>query len=285
MLITRRQGRLTLVTQPDHGRLAGQLGARWGNEQFATPTPREALLVAATHHDDGWFELDGQPAFNDDAQRPAHFVELPLPQTVGPYGRGVDSVYARDPYGGALVSMHWAGLYSKRWGLQAGGPAPHPLAAELVAEQERRWVAAVREAWDQSGLRSEFEANTWHAYEVLQALDFISLAVCLLDPEQPSGGREELPMPVTLPHVDQPAGARIVPTVPLAAGGEHRDVKLWVSESGTVMLDPYPFGEQRFQLELPARELEDRRYSSAEEAAAAYHGATVRKLRVTIAAA
>jgi hypothetical protein len=285
MLITRRQGRLTLVAQPDHGGLAGQLCERWGNEQFATPTPREALLVAAAHHDDGWFELDGQPAFNDDAQRPAHFVELPLPKTVGPYGRGVDSVYARDPHAGALVSMHWAGLYSKRWGLQSGGPAPYPLAAEVVAEQECRWVAAVREAWDQSGLRSEFEANTWHAYEVLQALDFISLAVCLLDPEQPSGGGEELPMPVTLPHVDQPPGKRIIPTVPLAAGGEHRDVKLWVSEPGTVMLDPYPFGEQRFQLELPAREMEDQRYGSAEEAAAAYREAPVRKLRVTIAAA
>jgi hypothetical protein len=91
-------------------------------------------------------------------------------------------------------------------------------------------------------------------------------------------------MPVTLRHVEQPAGARIVPTVPLAAGGDHRDVKLWVSETGTVLLDPYPFADASFQLELPARELVDRRYSSAEEAAAAYHEAPVQALRVAIAA-
>jgi hypothetical protein len=68
------------------------------------------------------------------------------------------------------------------------------------------------------------------------------------------------------------------------AGSEHRDVTLWVAEPGIVVLDPYPFGERSFELELPARELEDRRYGGAEDAATAYHETVVRALRVTIAA-
>jgi len=284
MLISRRPGLLQLVSHPDHGRLAGTLGGHWGNEQFATPVPIEALRTAATHHDDGWRELDDRPTFNAEAQRPAHFLELSLPDTVGPYGRGVDEVYARNPHAGALVSMHWAGLYSTRWGLQAGDPVPHPAAAQVVAEQERRWIAALREAWAHSGPRSEFEAHSWHAYEVLQALDFISLALCLLDVGRAASVGEPVPMPVTLPHVDQPDAPRTVPSVPRGPGSSHVDVRLWVAEPQVVVLDPYPFDAPRFEVEVPLRELEDRSYASAEEASRAYYGAEVDPRRMTIAA-
>lgn len=270
MLISRRAGRLQLVTHPDHGVFAGAICEQWGNDRFRMPAPRDALLDAATHHDDGWAELDGRPVFNESEARPAHFLELALPDTVGPYGRGVDSVYARDPLAGALVSMHWAGLYRTRWGLQGGGPVGHPMAAEIVAAQEPRWTAALGEAWGGQGLRSEFEAEVWHAYEVLQALDFISLALCLLDLEQPTADAEAVAMPPTLPTIDQPAGGRVVPNVPTAVAGEHVDVTLQVASAGHVTLDPYPLAGPRVELTLPVRELEDRRYASEQEAAAAF---------------
>ena len=283
MLITRRDTGLCLITHPDHGRLAGDLYRRWGNERFTRPAADDALQTAATHHDDGWQELDSQPAFNPDEGRPAHFLELALEQTVGPYARGVDTVYARDPYAGALVSMHWAGLYRTRWGLQGGKPVPHPLAAEVVAEQERRWVAALREVWDGRGLRSEFERHTWHAYEVLQALDFLSLALSLLDTARPDAG-DPVAMPGTLPTIEQPTGARSIPAVPLTPSGEHVDVTLRVTAPHVVELDPYPFGERRFEVSVPARRLEDRRYPSAEESADAYRRASPEPIMIALAA-
>lgn len=284
LLITRRDGRLCLITHPDHGRLAGELCRRWGNDRFAAPAPAEALLIAAIHHDDGWEELDGRPTFNADQGRPAHFLEVPLEQTVGPYGRGVDTVYERDPYAGALVSMHWAGLYRTRWGLQAGNPVPHPLAGEVVSNQERRWVAALREAWGGSGPRSEFERHTWHGYEVLQALDFLSLALCLLDTERPSHPGEVVPMPGTLPNVEQPTGARSIPSVPLEAGGTHVELTMRVTAPRRVTLDPYPFSEPAFEVAVPARWLEDRRYASAEESAGAYHATAPELVTILISA-
>ena len=284
MLVTRRGSVLHLVTHPDHGRLAGDLAARWGNDRFRAPEARPALLRAATHHDDGWAELDDRPAYSEAAQRPAHFLELGLEQTVGPYRRGVDAVYAEDPHAGALVSMHWAGLYSTRWGLQGGAPVGHPLAGEVVAQEERRWVAALRESWGYEGLRSRFEADSWHAYEVLQTLDFLALALSLLDLSQPTRSEDPVFMPVTLPTVDQPPGARLIPGVPTEVGGEHVELTVRVAAPGRVILDPYPLDAPELTVELPGRELEDQPYSEA-EAVDAYHAAPVRVAAITLAAA
>ncbi len=284
MLVTRRHGSLWLITHPEHGRIAAELCRRWGNERFQRPDHADTLELAAAHHDDGWYELDGRPSFNAEQARPAHFLELPLEVTVGPYGRGVDSVYARDRHVGALVSMHWAGLYHTRFGLHGGAPVAHPLAVEVVAEQDHRRVAALREAWGGHGLRSEFERQTWYAYELLQALDLMSLALGLIDLGQRSNG-DPVPVPSTLARVEQPEGARSIPAVPIAPGGPYTELRLAVTGRGAVVVDPYPFSEPSFELELSARPLEDRRYESADEAARAYHDAPVETIEVRVGAA
>lgn len=281
MLVTRRDGELWLITHPEHGRVAGELCGRWGNDLFQRPAQHEALVIAATHHDDGWYELDGRPSFNAEEARPAHFLELPLEVTVGPYGRGVDSVYARDGHAGALVSMHWAGLYHTRFGLHGGEPVGHPLAVEVVAEQDHRRIAALRDAWGGHGLRSEFEHQTWYAYELLQALDLMSLALGLVDLTEPATD-DSVPVPSTLGRIDQPRGARSIPAVPVAPGGPYVELTVRIPSAGVVSLDPYPFAQPAFQLEVSARRLEDRRYGTAEEAARAYHAADARAIRIQI---
>jgi hypothetical protein len=271
VLVSRRHDGHAFVKQYDHGALAGELAERWGNERFAPVSERfaAALTFAAAHHDDGWRELDDLPAWNEEAGRPAHFLELPLERTVPPYGRGVDSVYARDPLAGALVGMHWTGLYSGRWGLQSsGGPVPHPLAEGVVVEQERRRQEILREAWDFEGPRSEFEAAAWHAYEILQALDVTSLALSLLDPSEPTAPEAEpLLLTSTLFAVEQPPGARILPSVPTGPLGEHLDLRFEVNETGTATIDPWPFAEPSLDLELPAQRLAEVGRPQAEGAA------------------
>ena len=287
MLVTKRGDGFRLVTQYEHGALAGELAERWGNDRFAMPAEplAAALTVAAAHHDDGWRELDDLPAYNPDAGRPAHFLELPLERTVPPYGRGVDSVYARDTLAGALVHAHWTGLYSGRWGLQSSsGPVPHPLAEEVVAKGEPRRQSALRQAWGFDGLRSEFEANAWHAYEVLQALDVTSLALSLLDPTVPSDPGAEPPLiTTTLFPVEQPPGGRILPSVPTAPLGEHLDLTLRVPEPGLAAIDPWPFTEPNFTVELPSRSLA-RDGLDEDRSRAAYRAAAIEPIRWTLAA-
>ncbi|MFT3864266.1 MAG: DUF3891 family protein [Solirubrobacterales bacterium] len=257
MPVSSRAPGWTLVGHADHGVLAGELATHWGNAAFAAPTMSEALEIAARHHDDGWRELDDLPLHDAAADRPAHFLEVPLERSVPPYGRGVDSIYDRDPLAGVLADMHWTGLYSARWGLAAGaGPVPHPLAAQVVAERDERRLAALREAWAFAGPRSEFEADTWHAYEVLQALDLISLALSVVDPARPtSADTEPVPLPATLAAVEQPVAPRLLPAVPKAKLGERVDLRLDVPAPGVAAIAPWPFATERFAVELPARSL------------------------------
>jgi len=284
VLVSRRGGRLALVTQRDHAALAGWFAEHWGNEQFVVPAPREALVIAATHHDDGWLELDGRPMYNAARQRPAHFIELPLTETVGPYGRGVESVYARDAHAGALVSMHFSGFYTGRWGLGGGDGAPsrNELAREVVAVQEARWMPALREAWGYRGRRSEFDAGTWHAYEVLQAVDLLSLAHGLADLERAAPAIEPIDVTSTLARTEQTAGPRFVTGVPVRAGGPYVAITLTVTEPGRVQLDPYPLRERELEFVLPVREIDDRVYGDADDAARAFHSAPVREMRVAV---
>ena len=281
MLVIRRDGRLVLVTQPEHAAVAGTLARHWGNRQFTTPVAHEALICAAEHHDDGWFELDGRPMFNHQRQRPAHFIELPLTDTAAPYARGVESVYERDQHAGVLVSMHFSGFYTSRWGVDGGAPSDNPLALDVVATQEARWMRALRDVWGYRGRRSEFEANNWHAYEILQAVDLMSLALCLMDVERPSA---EHPVDVanSLASIDQVAGPRLITGVPGAPGGPYATLQLTVTAPGAVQVEPFPFAEPELELLIAVRELEDRRYAGPDEAADAFRAAAVRELSVTI---
>ena len=283
MLVTEREGTLACVTQSDHGRVAGALAEQWGNATFETGDPREPLIGAATHHDDGWRALDDVPALNLDAMRPAHFLEVPLPQTIAAYAGGVEEIYAADPHVGVLVSMHWAGLYSSRWGIQESPALEAPAARAAVRDQERRWHRAARDLWDFQGLRSDFEARLWHSYAVLQALDFLSLFLCLVDVEQ-SSERSTAPvmMPDTLRDTVQRPGARLLPSVPTRRGGEHVTLTLTVSAPRVVTVEPFPFAAAKVEVEIPLRRLPRVRYASAPAAADAYRSAVVSPLPCTL---
>jgi Protein of unknown function (DUF3891) len=282
VLVTRRVSGLTLITQPDHAALAGRMAESWGNEHFATPAARDALICAAVHHDDGWQHLDSQPTYNPEQQRPAHFTELPLSESAGPYARNVESVYERDRRAGALVGMHFSGFYTNRWGVGAGAASESPLALQIVAEQEARWTPALRAAWGNRGPRSEFDAETWHAYEVLQAVDLLSLALGLMDLERPADG-EPVDVTSTLTRVDQVPGARSVSGVPRAIGDPDRaTITVQPIGPGSITLDPYPFRQPELHLAVPVRELENRPYESAQVAAEAFHAAEPREMVLTL---
>ena len=286
MLVTRRHGELELLTQPDHAGIAGALAELWGGGGFEVPAPRAALLCAATHHDDGWLELDTQPAYNPDAARPAHFTEIPLAESVGPYGRGVRSVYARDQLAGVLCSMHWSGFSTSRWGAGGDRASENPLALEVVASQEARWMPALREVWGNRGRRSEFDAHAWHAYEILQAVDLLSLGLGLMDADIPGDGHEPVAVAASLSTVEQGASPRTIGNVPLAAGVGAKTVTLTLTAlgRGRVELEPYPLVGERAVIEIPVRRIPDRRYGSPAEASSAYHAARPQSRQVELVA-
>ena len=225
--------------------------------------------------------------FNRSAGRPAHFTELPLTVTVGPYGRGVESVYDRDPHAGALVSMHWSGFSTSRWGAGGAHATDDPLALDVVARCEARWMPALRQAWGNRGRRSEFDAATWHAYEVLQAVDLLSLGLGLIDLETPGTRAEPIRIERTLSSLDQAPGPRTVTSAPERAGGAVVTLAMRVvaSDAGAgarVEIEPWPLDGPELELAMPVRAIEDRVYESAADAEAVYQTAAVTERRVTL---
>jgi hypothetical protein len=281
MLVSRRDGKLTLVTQSDHGRLAGALAERWGNDDFAACALQETLVYTAAHHDDGWMPLDEVPTWQPDEQRPAHFLEVPLPTVVEAYTRGVDAMYEASPLAGSIESMHFTGFYRARWGMDDAPHVDHPAVPDVVEAEEERRARGIRDSWPTDRARSDFERDVWHAYEVLQVLDLLSLCLCLVDLSRESQAETQV-MARTLFSIDQEPSRRIILRAPRSNEGDRVDLTVSVAAAEVVTVDPFPFSEREIAVEVPARLLEATRYGSAEEAAEAYHAASVHTLRCSL---
>jgi hypothetical protein len=283
MLISTREDGLHLVSQGEHGRVAGAMAAVWGNDRFPPSSVPTSLTIAATRHDDGWRRLDEAPLINAEEGRPAHFLEVPITESAGPYGAGVDAIYEQDLRAGVLASMHRSGLWASRWGIHDAPPVDHPLAREVVAYEDGRIAAGSRALWEaQGGLRSAFQAELWRDYETLQALDLLSLALSLLDTSVVSDASVSAPlMSSTLRPLKQPPGARLIECVP-AAGGRHLDLRLEVVEPGLVAIDPFPFAASEVELAVMARVLSAAPLGDAQSVVRAYHAAELATSAVTL---
>jgi hypothetical protein len=274
MLISRRDGQLKLVTQPDHGRLAGALAEQWGNAEFEPAALQATLIYTAAYHDDGWQALDAGPVWEPHQQRPAHFLEVPLPVVTAAYTDGVDAMYEAAPLAGALVSMHFTGFFRSRWGMDDAPHVDHPDVPGIVTHEEQRKTRAIRDSWPADQPRADFERDIWHSYEILQVLDLLSLFICLVDLSRESTAETHV-MARTLFSIDQEPTRRTILRAPRTNGGDRVDLTVSLTAPNVVAVDPYPFADAEISVEVPARVLEDRPYTSADEAAEAYRAAPV----------
>jgi hypothetical protein len=194
-----------VVFQTDHADLSGAMARAWAEKG----PHHDSLVVAAERHDDSWAVWEQAPQV-DGTGKPVNFLEVGVPAHLAFYRAGIAAITEQDAYAGLLVSMHGAGIYRQRYGLDPGlGLA---RAAEVqdevdafVAEQEAKF----------GGDLGEHRAD----YELLQLYDRLSLYFCLRDVE--AGEEAEL------------QGYRFEPVAP------------W-----HVRLDPYPFAESPARFEL-----------------------------------
>ena len=92
-----------LIAQHDHALLAGTLAEQFGNEYFATPEPRDSVLIAVSQHDCGWPLHDDQPTLNK-SDHPLDVFETPQNIALEVWTASVDRAAAKDPYAGLLVA-------------------------------------------------------------------------------------------------------------------------------------------------------------------------------------
>ncbi len=259
MIVQPRASELLLIRQTDHAALSGDLAAHWGNTEFTPPAPRESMVLAAAHHDDGWRAWETAPRVDARTQRPYQFTDLPLAEHAAFYLTGIEDVAARDAYAGLLVCLHLSGLYQRRFGIDPGIPVKRlspeedrtrgevldQLAARQQALRQRLAASAVP-------VRLLEEGHVWANYKLLQIFDRLSLYFCTRPPR-----------PMTL--------------APAPADCNGRDVELSLEPVGgqAVRLTPWPFEVSPLPVRVRASVVPDRAYRGDSDFRATFAAAPV----------
>ena len=241
-----------LVAQPDHAALCGLFAERWGSRRadLAFGEPREPVIFAAREHDNGWAEWEAAPTVDPETARPRHFTEMPVREVLPIWRRGPRRAAGHDPYAGLLVSLHGTRLLRHR---HAGGRDAPEDREELrrFLEETEGFQAEVREAL---GLQDAVVAA--HS-RLIAAWDRLSLLVCC--GPIPAASLEEVPAR---------GGAILVQIIP---SGER-----------SAALEPYPFGGEALELDVPARRVPARPYPTSEAIREALAVAPAETLRFTL---
>lgn len=117
MILSRWQGHLLVVPQPEHGTQTGLFAAAWGNEDVVPVRERAAATtLAARHHDDGWLLWERHPSIDPSTSQPVQFAKVVPTEHVPAYRAGIARLAQLDPWAGLLASMHGSGLYNDRFG-------------------------------------------------------------------------------------------------------------------------------------------------------------------------
>lgn len=220
-----------LVRQVDHQEQCALMAEAWGNDGFARLEAHDSAVLAARCHDEGWRAWEDAPRVGADG-RPIDFPDIDRAEHVALYTAGIDAACARDARAGLLVSMHGAGLYRGRLGLDAlvrpAGDRPPVVEAFLEHEDAR-----------QGGLRARLgdgpgvDRWAWAAYRLLQACDLLSLALVW----GRLAGRE-----VVLPRVPRDEGDALGVDITVRPAGRWR-----------ATCDPWPFAGRELALPVAAR--------------------------------
>ncbi len=257
MIVTEQGGELWVMRQGDHGRQAGEMARLWGDGSAERPELDGAVCLAIEKHDFGWSKPDSQVLYDPDAGRPLDFRKIDLRNHLEFYRTGYEQALALDPYSGMMVGMHWIGLYTRRFGYDPtfAYEIPGELAAifeETVAWQEKEWVDIKRGLWSTSERRRDFEDRVWMHYELVQAMDRLSLFLHMTGPNQ----RADVTLGPVRFRVDAPM----------------EQVSVRAHGNGEISLSPFPFGDE-FRTAITVRRIPHRRYETQEDAFETLKGA------------
>jgi len=251
MILSRYDGRLLVVRQPDHGTQTGLIAAAWGNDEVPAVTEhREASRLAAAHHDDGWAIWERHPDLDPHTRQPIQFHQVKPREHVPAYRVGIERAAQLDPWAGLLVSMHGAGLYNDRYGSfrleevgeQSLTDAERELVGEFLADMASLQTSLYTEAIGHPPPSAPHELlEVMSAYLLLQVWDRISLQFVLR--HAADGTIAPLPVP----------------------GRQRVEIRCRARGRFRLALDPFPFAEDAVSLPVAASIVPDRVYTDPED--------------------
>ena len=280
MIVTEGPNEYRLITQNDHGDLAGQFAAHWGNDKFARLNPYQSMVLAAEAHDNGWWDWDIHPSV-DEKGVPLTFTRTPREFRSDFYGKGIDNVVGRDLYAGLIVSMHGVGLPQQRYGTMSSMVnRADEYSLRFIAEREpthKTMMAQVGKMEQYAGMNTEDQI--WFNYRMMQIFDRLSLFFCAnfdIATVAESGSHSSEGRAYYGPSI-KPAPTRF--------GQEDSEVRLRVVDNKKVIVEPYPFDQPAFTVSVRGRMIPRREYKSQEDFRKTYSTTSRDRFEFTIAAA
>jgi hypothetical protein len=260
MIISENSDYYRMISQNDHGDLAGQFAAHWGNDRFDKLKPYQSMVLAAETHDNGWWDWDIYPSIDDNGV-PIPFTRTPREFRSNFYGKGIDNVIARDAYAGLIVSMHGVGLGQKRYGtMPSMVERDDPYSQHFIAKREpthKDMIDKLSRLEQYAGLTSQ--ERIWHNYLLMQVFDRLSLFFC--------SNFDITTVAAAGSHTKEGKayyGSTIKPT-PMKPGEEDGQIQLLVLDRQTCVIDPYPFDSSPLRVSVRGKLIQKRKYSSQEE--------------------
>lgn len=166
-------GRLRLITQPDHAHLAGEILSLWRADFLPEHPRREELLFAVREHDNGWREADSAPRVDPATGRPMDFLSVPDSLRQEIWRRGVERYRESRPYPAALIAEHALSLFGR-----AEGEGWPELLEKFKKNQDESLERSIRS-------REVLESD----YAWLRLADDLSLWICTGRPDLERPGR------------------------------------------------------------------------------------------------
>ncbi len=164
----------TMITQPEHAALAGDLAARFTPGPF--PQPTTEIVHAIAWHDQGWAVFDYPftalvPPRQRIGAKPRSFIAMNPPDFVVAWTRSIEDCERISPRAGAMVSEHFCRLARFRQRRVQDPPRDALRIEEFLdreAHRQESLLPRVRMTRDELG---EFT-------DLLQFCDLLSLYLC-----------------------------------------------------------------------------------------------------------
>jgi hypothetical protein len=239
-----------LISQVDHALLAGQLAEHWSAAGFAPLAPRDALLWAVNHHDDGWRAWEAAPTIEPRSGHPRTFTEMPVDEALTIWSASIALAAAAGSLEGYVVAGHFAALARQAAAWQKTAAYASRVAAFLADCDRTMPVWLDRLQAENPTANTPRQAN--RGLRQLQFFDALSLWFCMAERQAPY-------------KIETPDGPAVTfePTAP-----------------GRLLVAPWPLSVEHLQLELPARSVPAVAYRDAAALAAAPSQPTLLRWRL-----
>jgi hypothetical protein len=283
MVVAEGPNEYILYAQNDHGDLAGQFAAHWGNENFSPLKPQNSMVLVAEAHDNGWWHWDINPAV-DDQGVPITFRRTPRERLCEFISIGINNILEKDLYAGLIASIHHAGLPQHRYGTL---PAVPRREDEHTTKFIRQRESVNKDLIERiAGMKEYDGVNSsdfiWFNYRLMQVFDRLSLFFCCnFDLETATTAESHS-------QEDKESGRAFyrstINPAPARFGEPDSEISLTPLDKTRLMVDPYPFDQAPLKVTVRGRVVPRRPYKTQEEFRDVYRRQTRETFEYTLVA-